>query len=157
MVLAALPLSTSWPTLAFRFGVQALFCDWLGLLHSAGSLRDRESQIVSDKNKRRIVAHGVGEARMLWIMLCSKLGTDFGKVFVWFQHFFVKKEEAGEMKALQVQASKGLLSLEELPKPEVGSPPQKKPNAGRILLFLWWLIYIFNFELIAKFWVLHFL
>ena len=28
------------------------------------------------------------------------------------------------MKALQVQASKGLLSLEELPKPEVSSPKE---------------------------------
>ena len=47
---------------------------------------------------------------------------------------FCKKEEEGEMKALQVQASKGLLSLEELPKPEVGSPTQKNLMQGLCVL-----------------------
>ena len=56
-----------------------------------------------------------------------KIGTKF---YLFDFSIFVKKEEEGEMKALQVQASKGLLSLEELPKPEVGSPTQKKTNAG---------------------------
>ena len=50
-----------------------------------------------------------------------KIGTKF---YLFDFSIFVKKEEEGEMKALQVQASKGLLSLEELPKPEVGAPKE---------------------------------
>ena len=56
-----------------------------------------------------------------------KIGTKF---YLFDFSIFVKKEEEGEMKALQVQASKGLLSLEELPKPEVGSPTQKNLMQG---------------------------
>ena len=56
-----------------------------------------------------------------------KIGNGFWKsICLISAFFFIKKEEEGEMKALQVQASKGLLSLEELPKPEVGAPSQKK-------------------------------
>ena len=60
-----------------------------------------------------------------------KIGTKF---YLFDFSIFVKKEEEGEMKALQVQASKGLLSLEELPKPEVGSPTQKGLIQGLCVL-----------------------